>query len=282
VGAVLRLEASLEAFQEIATLRGQVLMLSAVVAGLMVTVALIFHRLIRLLARVEANAAHRDRLQAMGLLTAGIAHEIRNPLGIIRSLAEAIQGDFSEDDPGREMMGDIVGEVERLNQLVTQYLAFARPDMAAGEGFAQPADIVRAVANLVQKDKRETSPIEIQIDSELPVVTMGATALKQVLLNLVMNAREASPPEKPIRIRGRALRGGSEVEIEVADQGPGISPRDLKRVFDPFFTTKTRGSGLGLPICRFLVDECKGQISIQSEPGKGTSARVVLPAQRKS
>ncbi|MFP4382111.1 MAG: two-component system sensor histidine kinase NtrB [Candidatus Sumerlaeia bacterium] len=279
-GALLRLEASFEALSEVTNLRRQVLIVAAIVSLTMLTAALVFHRLIRLFVRIEESAAHRDRLQAMGLLTAGIAHEVRNPLGIIRTVAEALADDYEPGDSGREMIDDIVGEVERLNQLVNQYLAFARPDMASETEEADPTEVLSSVAKLVEKGDRDHIALHLKVDADLPRVAMNPPALKQVLLNLVMNAREASPPDEPVEIQASHNKSRNTVEVHIRDHGAGIPQRRLKRIFDPFYTTKVQGSGLGLPICRYLVEERDGTISLESETGKGATARISLPVLR--
>jgi two-component system sensor histidine kinase HydH len=248
---------------------------------LMATVALLFYRLIRVFSRMERSSAHRDRLEAMGTLAAGIAHEIRNPLGIIRALAEALRGDLKADDPGQEMLGDLLDEVQRLNNLVTQYLAFARPDAVGAEGSCHPEAIARSLATLLEKGEKGTAhPMELEIAESLPEVRMNPNALRQVLINLLINAREASPPGSPVRVQCQARRGGAQLAIRVSDRGAGIAPKELRRIFDPFYTTKSGGSGLGLSICRRLVENADGTISVESQLGQGTTVQVVLPAGR--
>ena len=197
-------------------------------------------------------------------------------MGIIRALAEGLSGDFDDDDPNREMVDDIVGEVERLNRLVNQYLAFARPDAGPGEQ-AQPTELMRDLAHLLERDGSEAAPVEVVTPSDLPPVRMSEPALRQVLLNILLNARDASPPDRPIAMQASLVRGGNMVEIVVTDRGPGIPARDLKRVFEPFFTTRTQGSGLGLAICRSLISDCKGRIEIDSREGQGTTVRIAVP-----
>jgi signal transduction histidine kinase len=278
IGAVLRIEAGMEAFQVIGRFRTQGMILGAIVTALLATVAILFHRLMRLFARIQASAAHRDRLEAMGLLTAGIAHEIRNPLGIIRALSEAVGGELDKDDPAGELVKDIVGEVERLNSLVGQYLTFAQPDATEPGGEARPFEVLQAVVKLLDKGDKQAVPVELDAAESIPPVRMNTSALRQVLLNLLMNAREATHNGQPVHVRCHTLRAGTQVEIVVSDQGEGIPPRDRKRIFEPFFTTKARGSGLGLSICRYLVEGCGGTIALESAPGRGTTVQVILPA----
>lgn len=276
-GAVLRLEARFDAFREIARLRSQIIAAGLAMTLVIGLVALLFHRLIRMLVRLRENAAHRDRLQAMGALAAGIAHEIRNPLGIIRGMAEALRGDLAPEDPGREMLDDIVGEVERLGRLTTQYVQFARPGTAEAGEPARLETLLPEVVKLVEKSG-EGPGIDYQApEAAPPRPAMPEAALRQVLINLLLNAREATPPGgPPVRLHWTPTRGGG-VEIEVRDQGEGIPPRTLRRVFEPFFTTRPRGSGLGLAISRHLVEDCGGRLTLESRPHQGTRARILLP-----
>lgn len=291
VGAVLRIEADFEDFSQITGIRERGLLLAGVVAALTATVALLFYRLMRTFVRINERAAHSDRLQAMGTLTAGIAHEIRNPLGIIRALAEGLRGDFEASDPRSEMLDDITSEVERLNRLVNQYLQFARPDAMEPGELAFPPETIRSLVPLLTKDSHDAPPILVEVADHVPSVRMNATALKQVLLNVLINAREATAGSQPILVRcaplrgegtrgGWRARGSGAVEIVVTDRGAGIAPRDLRRVFDPFYTTRAHGTGLGLAICRQLVQECGGTIDLESQLGRGTTVRIVLPAER--
>ena len=280
VGAVLCIETNFEDFSQITGIRRRGILLAGVVAALTATVALLFYRLMRTFVRINERAAHSDRLQAMGTLTAGIAHEIRNPLGIIRALAEGLRGDFEAGDPRSEMLDDITTEVERLNGLVNQYLQFARPDAMEPGDLAHPPDIIRSLVPLLTKDSRNAPAILVEVGDQVPSVRMNSTALQQVLLNVLINAREATTDSRPILVRCAPRRGGGAVEIVVADRGSGIAPRDLRRVFDPFYTTRANGTGLGLAISRQLVEECGGSIDLESELGRGTTVTIVLPAER--
>jgi signal transduction histidine kinase len=282
VGAVLRIEADFEDSSQITGIRERGILLAGVVAALTATVALLFYRLMRTFVRINERAAHSDRLQAMGTLTAGIAHEIRNPLGIIRALAEGLRGDFEASDPRSEMLDDITSEVERLNRLVNQYLQFARPDAMGPGELAYPPDTIRSLVPLLTKDSLDAPPILVEVADRVPSVRINSTALKQVLLNVLINAREATAGGQPILVRCAPLRGGGSVEIVVTDRGSGIAPRELRRAFDPFYTTRAHGTGLGLAICRQLVQECGGTIGLESEVGRGTTVRIVLPAERKA
>lgn len=277
-GAVLRLEAGLDAARELTFLKKRGRFILLCVTLLMAAVVFLFYRQIRRLLKIEATTAHRDRLEAMGLLTAGIAHEIRNPLGIIRALTETLRDGLPETE--KEIAGDILDEVTRLNQLVNQYLQFARPDNQEGRFSTDPSPVIEEALTLMKKSDGGQH-IEMSLAEKLPPVGLSETALKQILLNLLLNAREASPPEGTIRLQARPLSGGKALEIAVSDEGPGIAPRDRKRLFEPFYTTKPQGSGLGLAISRRLARDGGGDIDVESAPEKGATFRLTLPAPRK-
>ncbi|MCX7014244.1 MAG: ATP-binding protein [Candidatus Sumerlaeota bacterium] len=277
--AFIRLEASRDYFAEMRQIRHEILLLSAVVTVLIGALAFIFHRLLQYLLRVEAAVAQGDRLQSVATLAAGFAHEIRNPLGIIRSSAEGLAEELQEKGRDEETVGlarDMVEEVVRLDSLVTQFLQLARPASSGIWRKVNVAEALRAVVSLARKEleaKRLT--LESDFDRPLPAIQADEKALKQVFLNVLLNARDATDPGGRIRISARVRRGRLAVAIE--DTGRGIPEGDLKRVFDPFFTTKKGGTGLGLSVSRSLAEQFGGGIAIQSEPGQGTTVEISLP-----
>ncbi|HPS00067.1 MAG TPA: HAMP domain-containing sensor histidine kinase [Candidatus Sumerlaeota bacterium] len=277
-GAVLRIEVPYNGLKQTDDIRKLGLSLAAVVTGLTAIVALLFYRLMSAFIRISETAAHADRLQAMGTLSAGIAHELRNPLGIIRALAEGLRSDFEEDDPRREMVDDITGEVERLGRLVADYLQFARPDVRQPDDQARPIEIIENLMLLIRKGDKASVPLELRAAQNPPNVDMNSTAFRQVMMNLIMNAIEASDSNQPIMIEFQTRRNNSQVRITVTDRGCGISERELRHIFDPFYTLKAQGTGLGLAICYQLVTECRGKINIESAEGKGTTVELILPA----
>jgi len=277
IGAVLRIEVPYNGLKQTHDIQKLGLSLAAVVTGLTAIVALLFFRLMSAFIRISETAAHADRLQAMGTLSAGIAHELRNPLGIIRALAEGLRSDFEEGDPRREMVDDITEEVERLGRLVADYLQFARPDVRQPDDQARPIEIIENLMQLLRKGDKAAVPLELRADPNPPHVAMNSTAFRQVMMNLIMNAIEASDSNQPIVVEFQSRRNGSQVRITVSDQGCGISERDLVHIFDPFYSSKAQGTGLGLAICHQLVNECRGKIQVQSVEGKGTTVELILP-----
>ena len=231
--------------------------------------------------RAQGEALLRsERLAAIGRIAAQITHEIRNPLSSIslntEELSERLQGASSD---ARGLCDAIVREVDRLAAVTEEYLRFARlpkPMMA-------PADLNEAVRELLDFVRPELEAggvaLEKSLEPGLPRVHADVGQLRQLLLNLVRNAREAMPGGGALRVATRRA-GGAEgsVEIEVRDSGGGIPPERLQRIFDPFFTTKERGTGLGLAVAQEIAQEHGGRLTCESEAGAGTSFLLRLPA----
>ena len=225
---------------------------------------------------VEAEEAVRrsERLAALGQLSAGLAHELRNPLGTIKGSAEMLARTLdSENEVAREMSGFITSEVDRANSLITRFLQFARPlalQLAEGD-LSQMLD--RAIAEV----EREAPGVAIYRNyaPEIPPFAFDAELLERVFYNLVLNAVQASEPGGAVTVKTRASE--DTAEIAVIDRGAGIDPKHRGNIFNPFFTTKPAGVGLGLAIVAKIVDEHGGKIAVESEPGMGSVFRVLLP-----
>lgn len=224
----------------------------------------------------EAEAAMRrsDRLAALGQLSAGLAHELRNPLGTIKASAELLSRNVAtENDVAVEMAGFISSEVDRTNSLVTRFLDFARPNSLQ----KQPSDVTQAIDRAIQQVRREKpdSSIETRYASDLGPVSIDSEMMEHVFYNLLLNAVQASPDSSPVTIETR--RTGDVAAISVIDKGTGIDPAMAEAIFNPFVTTKPGGVGLGLPIVSKIVDEHGGKLSVESAPGKGSTFRVSIP-----
>jgi signal transduction histidine kinase len=224
----------------------------------------------------EAEEAVRrsDRLAALGQLSAGLAHELRNPLGTIRASAEMLARQVSaENEVAREVAGFISTEVDRTNSLVTRFLQFARPLQVRRE----KADLAQMLDRAVTAAQREADGVAIykNYDPEIPPFPFDAELMERVVYNLVVNAAQASAAGDAVTVKTRAA--GGTVEISVIDRGQGIEPKDLGSIFNPFFTTKPTGVGLGLAIVSKIVDEHGGKIAVESERGRGSVFRVLLP-----
>ena len=227
--------------------------------------------------QVEEAARRSDRLAALGQLSAGLAHELRNPLGTIKASSEMlVRSVGAENEVAREMAGFITSEVDRTNSLVTRFLQFARP-LKLQPAKAELAQTLDRAVGLVE---REWSGIAIYRNyaPEIPPFPFDAELMERVFYNLVLNAAQATAPGGAVTVKTRAA--GGTAEIAIIDRGAGIDPQQLDSIFNPFFTTKPQGVGLGLAIVSKIVDEHGGKILVESELGKGSVFRVLLPMER--
>ena len=215
-----------------------------------------------------------DRLTSLGELSAAVVHEVRNPLGSIKGAVEIIEDGLPSDSPRREFAEIAKREVDRLDRLVTEFLRFARPPKPS----TAPADIneiVRSTAHLItQRAARQNVSVELDLAVELPLVTVDDEQVKQVLLNLVINALQAMPEGG--RLTLRTAPAGDAVIIETEDEGGGIDPAIAARIFDPFFTTKEKGIGLGLSVAYKIASQHGGSLKLISGQ-RGAIFQVLLP-----
>lgn len=245
-----------------------------------------FNTLTDSIARFQREMSQKERLSSLGRMSTVIAHEIRNPLMIIKAALHGLRRPEISQDAMREAMADIDEEVARLNRIVNEVLDFARPiqfELATIDLNALGRESAAAA-----EANGPGVPIALDLDPAMPPVTLDPERLRQALVNMLVNARhavEAAPPrpggsaEAPVTLRTRAL--GARVSIAVLDRGIGIDPHDLPRVFDPYFTTKRGGSGLGLAISKNIVEGLGGTIAVSSERGRGTEIRIELPKPRR-
>ncbi len=229
--------------------------------------------------KAQEAVARSDRLAALGQLSAGLAHELRNPLGTIKASSEMLNHNISrENEIVREVAGFIASEVDRANSLITRFLQFARPLQLQ----LDTADLTQTIDRAIALVERERSGIAIYRNyaPEIAPFPFDAQLLESVFYNLVLNAVQATAPGGAVTVKTRAAVGTAEVAV--IDRGVGIDPRHLDTIFNPFFTTKPEGVGLGLAIVSKIVDEHGGKITVESEPGKGSIFRVLLPMERPS
>jgi PAS domain S-box-containing protein len=217
-----------------------------------------------------------DRLAAMGELTAGVAHEVRNPLGVIRAsvqLLEDAKGDTARIHEAAEV---IKQEIDRLDRVIKALLDFGRPSKPT----LAKVDINEVIADVVlftnRFAKQANVLIDLDLSEDLPLVLADPDQMKQVFLNLVTNAVQAME-QSGGRIAVHTSSDGDFVEISVADDGPGISAQELPKIFDPFYTRRSDGTGLGLTIVHRIIDEHDGHIEVESSR-EGTTFRVAIPA----
>jgi len=230
----------------------------------------------RNLQQAEEAVRRSDRLAALGQLAAGLAHELRNPLGTIRASAEMLNRSVaSENEVAREVAGFIAEEVDRTNSLVTRFLDFVRPL----ELRPAPADLAQVLDRSVAMVEREAAAREVTVyknySPDIPPFPLDAELMERVFYNLLANAAQATAPGGAVTVKTRPVDGNAE--ISVIDRGSGIDPKIIDAIFNPFFTTKPDGVGLGLAICSKIVDQHGGKIAVESQPGKGSVFRVYLP-----
>jgi two-component system sensor histidine kinase PilS (NtrC family) len=226
------------------------------------------------LRQMEDAMRRSQRLTVVGGLAAGLAHEIRNPLASMCGSIEILGGSPRLDSQERKLMHVVLSEAERLEALVRDFLAFARPPPPT----LRPIDGGREVAETVELFRAQAAGrgIELEAEAEAAVlVRADARQFRQVLWNLLGNAADATAAGGHVRVR--LSRQGRQALLEVTDSGEGISEDDLERIFDPFFTTKERGTGLGLAIVHRIVEAHGGELSVRSEPGRGSTFTVALP-----
>jgi two-component system, NtrC family, sensor histidine kinase HydH len=228
------------------------------------------------LREAEAQVRRTERLAALGQLSAGLAHEIRNPLSTIKGSAEVLLKNVDANGAvAHELAGFISTEVDRTNALVTRFLDFARPLVLR----LDKTDITEVIDEAVAQVEKHTPPLEVSIyknySPDIPPFLVDRQLIERVLYNLILNAAQASPSEGSITVKTRQV--GDTVEISVIDRGSGIAAKDRESIFNPFFTTKSSGVGLGLAIVSKIIDEHGGQITVESEPGAGSVFHVFLP-----
>ncbi|HAZ09395.1 MAG TPA: hypothetical protein DCZ01_12960 [Elusimicrobia bacterium] len=223
------------------------------------------------------QVAHMERLAALGELSAHLAHEVRNPITGISSAMQIMQAEAPEGSPRREILGKVLGQLNRMDQTMGSFLRFARMPEAVVRPFHLHEPIGRVLDLLESRLRSQKVRLERSIPKDLPGLRGDPGQIEQVFLNLCLNAVHAMPAGGTLAVAARAEAAGT-VLIEVSDTGRGIPSADLEHVFRPFFTTRENGSGLGLPLSRQIVMAHDGTIWIDSVPDRGTSVFVRLPA----
>ena len=237
-------------------------------------------RLYEDLKRSKSYIRRADRLASLGTLTAGLAHEIRNPLVAIKTLTHLLPERLDDEEFRNKFLQIASGEVDRISSLVTELLDFARPS----DPKLEQENINTILDGMILLVSTETKKKQVALiknyASDLPVVQIDREQIKQVFLNILINAIEATSGMGKITVRTRSfMKPGGEpyVQIEFTDTGCGIPPDQLEEIFDPFFTTKITGSGLGLSISNQIVRDHRGYIDVESELNKGSSFFINLP-----
>ncbi|RNC73289.1 MAG: PAS domain S-box protein [Desulfuromonadales bacterium] len=236
---------------------------------------------------LEEAVRHADRLSTLGTLAAGLAHEIKNPLGGIKGAAQLLDLELPPESELRDNIRIMVKEVERVNRIVEELLALASPRRLQ----LSKVNLHKVLGDIVILQKRAAEGKKIsfqqQFDPSIPPILGDEGLLTQLFLNLIKNSVEAVEEGGLIRVASRVIsdysmtqkgeRRSRMVAIEVWDDGSGIPKDQLEQLFTPFFTTKVKGTGLGLAICQKIVSEHRGMIKVESDPGKGTTFTVMVP-----
>jgi two-component system NtrC family sensor kinase len=232
--------------------------------------------------RLQRKLSQSEKMAAIGMLAGGVAHEINNPLAGILAFTQLLKGELPEGQ-SRSDIQEIEEAAKRCKKIVEELLVFAQPHREGDRTALSLEEAIEKILPLSRLNLRHRNvTMTAGYESNLPLVRGNAARLQQVFLNLINNAGQsmssAGGGEVALRVRGSEDRG--QVLAEVIDHGCGIRSEDLPKIFDPFFTTKgrTEGTGLGLSICYSIISEHGGKIEVESEVGKGSLFRVILPA----
>jgi len=232
--------------------------------------------------RLEDQMRQSEKLSSLGLLAAGVAHEVNTPLAVISNYAQMLARQMDRNDPRQILLEKIVKQTFRASEITSNLLNFSR---TASAEFAE-VDLNQVIQDTLALVRHPLSSsrveVELLLDSELPALLGNANRLQQVFLNLFLNARDAMPMGGRLTVVSSSVN--SHIEVHVSDTGHGIQPEHADRIFDPFFTTKApgRGTGLGLAVSYGIIQEHAGKVEIQSGAGRGTTFRLEFPASRKA
>jgi signal transduction histidine kinase len=228
------------------------------------------------LRKTEAQLIRSEKLAALGQLAAGIAHEIRNPLTSINILIHSLTENLPSENAHREDLKVIEEEIHRINEIVDQFLRFAKP----APPLLEKADVLSFFEETLQLLRPQIEKHQIIVQKEfqiLPPILMDREQMKQVILNLLLNAVQAMPEGGNLTLRGQVSENSRWIILSIQDSGIGIPSEDINKLFDPFFSTKEGGIGLGLSLAHRIIDQHHGKIEVESTSGKGTLFVVWLP-----
>ncbi len=226
------------------------------------------------LRKTQEHLIQSSRLSALGQLSAGVAHEIRNPLTSIRILFHSFREKIAPEDMRKDDIMVIENEIERINQIIQQFLDFARPSKPKKE----KVDVNKLIEDTLLLVSYELNEQETEVKKDLlslPAIMADREQLRQVFLNLIINAMQAMPEGGIVKIS--TMINNNNIRICFSDQGKGIPESIREKLFEPFFTTKEEGIGLGLSITKRIIDDHQGRIKVESNKGKGTIFSVILP-----
>jgi signal transduction histidine kinase len=231
----------------------------------------------------DKELTKQDRLASVGELMAGDAQEIRNPLAGIMTTAETLKENFEPEDSRKEYLERIINEINRMNQFLVRFFAFARPQKPQKTPCNLPQILDRIIDLEDQNIGRHNVSVIKEYQPSLPTINLDANQMQQVFLNLILNSVQAMPDGGELKISVQAGNGQDEdqppqyIQVDIADTGVGIKPQDIKKIFTPFHTTKPKGVGLGLAVSHQILMEHNGRAWVDSELGKGTTFSIHLP-----
>ena len=267
-------------------LQGRVIVLSLSILAILFTIlSLIVVRANRIIAlkaeerlRLEEQLNEAQRLASLGKMVAAVSHEIKNPLGIVRSTAEILGNRISKVAPGNEHLANIiVEETSRLDAIVREFLDFARPREAKMATRSLNA-VIERVLRFMEPEVKQKSVVVHTTLGDLPEIFMDSEQFYQVVFNIVFNATQAMPYGGDIMVHTRIDQEQDTAVLEITDTGIGIAPEKIGQIFTPFYTDKNRGTGLGLTIAKNIVEQQhQGAITVTSRPDEGSTFTVTLP-----
>jgi two-component system sensor histidine kinase HydH len=246
--------------------------------------------------RLEREVQQTQKLAAVGMLAAEVAHEVGTPLNVVTGHAEALERAIPRDHPERRHLDMIQQQTDRIAGIIRSLLDYTRPRRAELRPEAVRPILARVASLLESRYRAKRARIALELPEDLPRALADADQLQQVFINLLGNALDASPPGSKVRVTAgpdpmlrdenhvEIVRGESKasrhVDIHILDEGPGMTSEELAHVFEPFFSTKKRGqgTGLGLPIVEEIIRAHRGEVALRSIPGRGTETIVRLPA----
>jgi signal transduction histidine kinase len=275
--------------QAIIELQGRIIVLSLLIGVLLLVV--LSYIVMRGERIIEARAVERrqleeklneaERLASLGKMVAAVSHEIKNPLGIVKSTAEVLGKRISKVAPGNEHLAQIiVDETARLDRIVREFLDFARPRDPHLEAAGLNSLVDRVARFMAPELEARAVTFRKELDADLPEIPLDKEQVYQVLLNMIINAIQAMPDGGTLTVTTRRGAAG-EIELEVHDTGIGMSPEKIEQIFTPFYTDKNRGTGLGLAIARNIVDKHGGRITVASKEGQGSRFTITFPGSGK-
>ncbi len=275
--AIIKVEANRNYFNSLYMMHSFLLWINLTIFLIICLIVLRANEMVKKIIKAEDAMAVADRFRSLGTLSAGIAHELRNPLGIIRATSEVLKSE-SNNDEHKKLANDIIEESDRMNDLLTNFLHFSKNNILTDKKSIVLSDVIDSVISLIQKSLKSNIKISIDKNDVLKKKTKifaNEKSIKQVLINLVLNASEAIN-DKDGEIKIVVTDDGKYAQIKISDNGKGIDEKDIKNIYDPFFTTKQNGTGLGLTITKSIIESIGGKINITSKKNIGTTVDILL------